>query len=194
MLVSSHARHERATTAARTAARRSHPGWRRGRLTPWIRPAGPAASSSKVGVGGVGQCADAPPRTRRSSPAPRSRRRGAISSGIWFSFSRSRDPVSRGFGFSRLKIDDITTADTGDRVYALRFGSVFGLVRVGAWTLGFDARTPTGGSCLVEALGGGFQRNRAVLPASPARPVAEPARSAWSWGSTHANPATRAER
>ena len=48
-------------------------------------------------------------------------------------------PTSRGFAFSRLKVEDITTADTGDGFYALKLGSVFGLVRVGEWRLGFDA-------------------------------------------------------
>jgi hypothetical protein len=48
-------------------------------------------------------------------------------------------PTSRGFGFSRLSVDDVTTADTGDAFYALKLGSVFGLVGVGEWRLGFDA-------------------------------------------------------
>src|SRR5262245_5530600 len=48
-------------------------------------------------------------------------------------------PASRGFGFSRLAIGDITTPDTGDAFYALKLGSIFGIVRVDQWRLGFDA-------------------------------------------------------
>jgi hypothetical protein len=48
-------------------------------------------------------------------------------------------PASRGFGFSRLAIQDLTTADSGDAFYALKLGSVFGIVRAGEWRLAFDA-------------------------------------------------------
>jgi hypothetical protein len=48
-------------------------------------------------------------------------------------------PASRGFGFSRVALDEITTADTGDALYALKLGSVFPLVRIGEWRISFDA-------------------------------------------------------
>jgi hypothetical protein len=48
-------------------------------------------------------------------------------------------PASRGFGFSRLQVDHVTTTDTGNTFYALKLGSVFNLLGVGEWSLGFDA-------------------------------------------------------
>ena len=48
-------------------------------------------------------------------------------------------PAARGFGFSRLKIHDLTTPDSGEAFYALKLGSVLGIVRLGDWRLGFDA-------------------------------------------------------
>ncbi len=48
-------------------------------------------------------------------------------------------PASRGFGFSRVALDEITTADTGDALYALKLGAVFPLVRIDEWRLCFDA-------------------------------------------------------
>ncbi len=48
-------------------------------------------------------------------------------------------PASRGFGFSRLAIGDITTPDTGEAFYALKLGSLFGIVRVADWRFGIDA-------------------------------------------------------
>ena len=48
-------------------------------------------------------------------------------------------PASRGFGFTRMAIDEITTDDTGDALWALKFGSMFPLVRIGEWRLSLDA-------------------------------------------------------
>lgn len=47
-------------------------------------------------------------------------------------------PASRGFGFTRLAIESITTPDSGDAFYALKLGSTFGMVRVGEWRLALD--------------------------------------------------------
>ncbi len=48
-------------------------------------------------------------------------------------------PASRGFGFSRLAVGDITAADSGDAFYALKLGALFPLVRIDAWRVCFDA-------------------------------------------------------
>ena len=48
-------------------------------------------------------------------------------------------PASRGFAFSRVALDEITTDDTGDSLWALKLGSVFPLVRIGEWRLSLDA-------------------------------------------------------
>lgn len=47
-------------------------------------------------------------------------------------------PASRGCGFSRLAVDEISTEDTGDALYALKLGAVLPVVRIGEWRISLD--------------------------------------------------------